>query len=173
MSSYSELTTEDYDSSSSSVEPYKKSDAWILTLISLLPTMTLVLMHVLMYSHIELAECNNLSDWANDLNTLVFGIGLFRVALKLVQEWNDNRRRAKFNLRTPPLNWWVEALDIATKLISLGTIVLFAMMWIEQGKDSKPFAVTQSVFAVFALVELTWMTLLQCSYIVTQASLDS
>ncbi|MBB18736.1 MAG: hypothetical protein CMP20_04610 [Rickettsiales bacterium] len=163
--SYSEFSSEECVSDSS-VEQFKLSDAWGITVIAMVPTTLLVLMHGLMYSHIKLAECNNLSDWANDLNALVLITGLFRVAIKLVQEWNDNRRRAKFNSMTPPLNWWVEALDIATKLLSLGTIVLFVMMWIEQGSDSKPFAVTQSVFAIVAFLELAWFTMMQCAYIV-------
>lgn len=146
-------------------EPYEKPMETCMAVSLQIPLITLLVFHCLLYTHIELAECNNLSYRANDLNLLLFALGVFRFLVKVVQESVDLRRRNKLQMGLPPLNWCCELPHLFAHVLGFATFAVFIWMWIEQGSDSKPFVVTQSVFALVLAFNLFCDVGLQVSYI--------
>ena len=129
-----------------------------------------LLFHVLVYAHIALAECNYLSELAKVLNTLLFMSGVSGFVVKWIQVCNDvGRHDTSQKQHTPPNRGIVSlhALLFFGGVINLG---LFVWMWVEQGVDSKPFVVTQTLFAVFALLQLSVEAKLE--YLRVKAELD-
>jgi hypothetical protein len=146
-------------------EPYQKGwEACMATSLQI-PLAVLTVFHCLLFAHIELAECNKLSDLANNLNLLLFGLGAFRFLVKIAQESVDVCRRNKLEMRLPPLGWCWELPHMFAHVLGFCVVGVFIWLWIEQGSDSKPFVVTQSVFALVLVWNLFCDISLQVCYI--------